>query len=418
MPSGRPARRARKRPARIHAPVWDADEVGLPPLDGVVPALGSFDRIGDASPLDIELRASEFLGHLGAGALDDSGPDEPDHEELLNGLVEVCLHHLEEEPPRVIIDFCWVIDAFDPGYVQWPLHDRLLAADLPGSPAWLMAVGNASITGAWTVGHETGDGYDVVVTARHPGAESDHVLAVYVDRTLGDLAKDLLVHSDASKFLELAHEDDAMVVTEITPSAAAATIDEALDATFEAGSIVPVSDTFASLFSIVEHYVAKLPADGEPLARPPESTPEEQSSLVDAFLRSDSGTVHAPDRAALSAAVEFVVAEVGGEADRWSPVVTHLVMAGWLPRADLDESSLARFGDLLRDFVPWVHGVRGWDDRYVADTLAIIDAVEGEVDEAQSGGRVEILEQAVAAGVDLDDEAALDAFLDEYLEDS
>lgn len=397
--------------------MWGADEVGLPPLDGVVPALASFDRIGDASPLDIELRASEFLGHLGAGSLAPPEPGEPDHEELLNGLVEVCLHHLDESPPRVVVDFCWVVDAFDPGYVQWPLHDRLLAADLPGSPAWLMAVGDAAITGAWTVGHETGDGYDVVITARHPGAESDHVLAVYVDRTLGDLAKDLLVHSDADKFLELAEDDPAMVVSEIDPATAAATIDEAVDATFAAGAIVPVSDTFAPLFSIVEHYVAKLPADGEPLARHAVSTAAEQSGLVDAFLRSEAGAVHAPDRDALSAAVEFVVDEVGGEADRWSPVVTHLVMAGWLPRADLDEPSLARFGDLLRDFVPWVHGLRGWEERYVADTLAIIDTVESEVDDAQGGGRVEILEQAVAAGVDLDDEAALDAFLDEYLED-
>ena len=91
-------------------------------------------------------------------------------------------------------------------------------------------------------------------------------------------------------------------------------------------------------------------------------------------------------------------------------------MAGWLPRADLDEGALTRFGGVLRDFVPWVHARRGWADRYVADTVAIIDAVEAEVDDAQSGGRVEILEQAVAAGVDLDDEEALDAFLDSYLE--
>lgn len=396
--------------------MWGPDEVGLPPLDGVVPALASFDRIGDASPLDIELRMSEFLGHLGAGSLAEPEIGEPDHEELLNGLVEVCLHHLDEAPPRVVVDFCWVVDAFDPGYVQWPLHDRLVGAELPGSPAWLHAVGEATITGASTVGHETGDGYDVVLTARHPGAESDHVLAVYVDRTLGDLAKDVLVHPDAAKFLELAHDDEAMIVTEITPATAAATIDEALDATFEAGAIVPVSDTFASLFSIVEHYVAKLPTDGSPLAPPDRSTPDEQAALVDAFLRSDAGAVHAPDRDVLLTAVEFVVDEVGGEADRWSPVVTHLVMAGWLPRADLDEPSLTRFGDLVRDFVPWVHALRGWDGRYVADTLAIVDAVEGEVDEAQSGGRVEILDQAVAAGVDLDDEAALDAFLDEYLD--
>lgn len=396
--------------------MWSADESGLPPLDGIVPALASFDRIGDASPLDIELRVSEFLGHLGAGSLAAPEPGEPDHEELLNGLIEVSLHHLAEAPPRVIVDFCWVLDAFDPGYVQWPLHDRLASGSVPAAPAWVMPVGRATPTGAFTVGHETGDGYDVVVTARHPGADGDHVLAVYVDRTLGGLAKDVLVHQDATRFLDLAHDDEAMVVTEIDLATAGATIDEALDATFEAGSIVPVSDTFVPLFSIVEHYVAKLPTDGTALSSPASWTAEDQADLVDVFLDSDAGARHRDDREALLAAVGFVVDEVGGEADRWSPVVVHLVMAGWLPRSELDDERLSRFGDLLRDFVPWVHERRGWGGRYVADTLAIIDKIEAEVDDAQSTGRVEILEQAVAAGVDLDDEEALDAFLDSYLD--
>ncbi len=407
----------RRRPPKIHAPVWPASEPGLPPLDGVVPALAGFDGVGDASPLDIEVRASEFLGHLGAGSLAELPPGEPDHEELLNGLIEVSLHHLDQSPPRVVIDFCWVIDAFDPGYVQWPLHERLQTSALPAAPGWLMAVGNAQVTGAWTVGHETGDGFDVVLTARHPGAAGDHVLAVYVDRTLGGLAKDLLVHADAERFLDLAAEDPAMVVSEVDLGVAAATIDEAIDATFEEGAIVPVSDTFSSLFSIVEHYVAKLPSGASALAVPAPTTPADQAALVDAFLVSESGAPHVGERDALLAAVAFVVDEVGGESDRWSPVVVHLVMAGWLPRADLDDGTLERFGDVLRSFVPWVHAERGWADRYVDDTVAIIDAVEAEVDDAQSSGRVEILEQAVAAGVDLDDEAALDAFLDAYLED-
>ncbi len=397
--------------------MWPADEPGLPPLEGIVPALGSFDRIGDASPLDIELRASEFLGHLGAGSLEALPPGEPDHEELLNGLIELSLHHLDESPPRVIVDFCWVIDALDPGYIQWPLHDRLQSDALPSVPVWLMAVGQATPTGAWSVGHESGDGFDVVITARHPGSPADHVLAVYIDRTLGGLAKDVLVHPDAEKFLDLAAADDAMIVTRLDLGTAGATIDEAIDATFEAGSIVPVSETFTPLLSIVEHYVAKLPTDGTAVVLPAPSTPAEQAALVDAFLASESGATHAADREALLAAVEFVVDEVGGEAARWSPVVVHLVLAGWLPRSDLDDAALERFGDLLRAFVPWVHVERGWADRYVADTIAIIDTVEHEVDDAQSSGRVEILDRAVAAGVDLDDEAALDAFLDEYLDD-
>ena len=113
-------------------------------------------------------------------------------------------------------------------------------------------------------------------------------------------------------------------------------------------------------------------------------------------------------------AVEFVVDELGGDPLRWSPVVVHLVAVGWLPLSLHDAEATARFPEVIRDFVPWAHGEQGWGDRYVADTLAVLDAVSDAGGEAV--GRVEVLEAAVEAGIDLDDEAALDAFLDDYLD--
>lgn len=418
--NGRSPNGRRNRPTRPPAQVWPDEEPGLPPLDGIIPALETFHQIGDAAPLDIELRVSAFLAELGAGSLADPEPGEPNDEELVNGLVEVCLHHLEANPPRVLLDFLWVLDAFDLGYLHWPLRERLESSPLPSSPAWARPVGQAAITGTHLVTHELRDGYDVAITARHPGAESDHVVAVYVDANLDGMAKDLLVHDDAAAFLRMSADEPGMAVVDIDPAVAAATIDEAIDKTLETGEVAPVADQFAPLFSIVEHYVAKLPSGGAPVAEPTPATEAEQADIIDRFLATPAGTSHAEVREVLLDAVEFVVDELGGDPLRWSPVVTHLVTVGWLPLSLHGPEVADRFRDALRDLIPWAHAEQSWEDRYLPDTLAVLDAAASDdplADEEQGSGRVEILEAAVAAGVDLDDEAALDAFLDEYLDE-
>jgi hypothetical protein len=399
------------------ARVWPEDEDGLPPLEGIVAALEGFTQVGDRSPLEIELQVSQFLGQLGAGTAPPA-LGEPDHEQLLNGIVELCLHHLEASPPRVVVDFLWVLDAFDPGWLQWPLRERLAAASLPARPAWAMDVGQAEVRAAHRVEHETGDGFDIALVARHRSAPHDHVVAVYVDRTLGGLATDLLVHDDAAEYLRLSEDADGMRIVDLDPGVAAATIDEAIDATLAAGVPAAVADGFSPQWAVVEHYVAKLPSDAEPLAPVPPATPEECEAVVDRFLASLDGMAHRRDRQTLLDAVGFVAEELGGDPLRWSAPVTQLILGGWLPLAGSDADGVERFPKVLRAFVPWAHREHGWGDRYLAEALEVVRAADaGELPGPSRGGQVEILEQAVAAGVDLDDEAALDAFLDDYLED-
>lgn len=406
------------------ARVWPDGEPGLAPLDGIVAALESFDHIGDAAPLDAEIRMSRFLAMLGAGGPPDETDDEPDHEELLNGIVEVCLQHLPHDPPRVVLDFLWVLDAMDLGWVHWPLRRSLAQSRYPSRPAWAMDVGQADIVATHRIAHETGDGFDLAIVARHRSAPTDHVVAVYLDRTLGGLATDLLVHGDADEYLRLADEEPGMTREPLDPGVAAATIDQAIDATFAAGVPAAVSDEFAALWAVTEHYLAKLPPGGAPLPDPPVASPEECAAVVDRFLDGFAGMAHRRDRDVLLAAVEFVAEDLGGDPLRWTAPVTQLVVAGWLPLSGLDEDVAARFPHVLRAFVPWAHHQQGWGDRYLADALAALDrgtalgAGDGPGSGEATTGRVDILEQAVAAGVDLDDEAQLDAFLDRYLDES
>jgi hypothetical protein len=397
--------------------VWPEDESGLPPIEGVVAALEGFTGVGDRSPLEIEVLLSEFLSQLGAGA-GPPDPGEPDHEELLNGIVELCLHHLEASPPRVVLDFLWVLDAFDPGWVQWPLRERLASSPLPARPAWAMDVGQAEIVAAHRVEHETGDGFDVALLARHRSAERDHVVAVYVDRTLGGLATDLLVHDDAEEYLRLSREAPGMVLDDLDVAVAAATIDEAVDATFAAGVPAAVADGFGPQWAVVDHYVGKCPPGAAPLPEPDPMPVADREALVDRFLAGIDGLSFSRDREVLLEAVGFVAEELGGDPLRWSAAVTQLVLGGWLPLAGLEPEAAERLPRVLRAFVPWAHRERGWGDRYLDEALAVVKAAEaGELPGPTPAGQVEILEQAVAAGVDLDDPAALDAFLDHYLDD-
>lgn len=244
---------------RVPPRVWPAEERGLPPIEGVVAALGGFVGIGDASPLEIELEISAFLGELGAGAVGEPDLDDHEHEDLINGVVEVCLHHLDEQPPRVVLDFCWVLDAFGLGYLHWPLHDRLGLAQLPQAPAWAAAVGRAEITGARLITYDTEDAREVVLLARHPTAPNDHVVAVSVEPGAdgrGGMASDLLVHADADDFFRIVEEDPDMIVAELEADEAADMIDAAIDAAFAAGG-EGVSDRFPARYSVLEHYLAK-----------------------------------------------------------------------------------------------------------------------------------------------------------------
>lgn len=394
--------------------MWPEGEEGLPPLDGVVAAIGGFVGVGDRSPLDIELLVSDFFAQLGAGQRPPP-PGEPDHVELLNGVVELCLHHLDRSPPRVVLDFLWVLDAFDPRWVHWPLHQRLEGSALPSRPAWAMDVGQAELRTAHVVSHETGDGVDIALVARHRSAGRDHVVAVYLDRTFGGLATDVLVHHDAEEYVRMSAGAPGMQVEEVDPARAAATIDVAIAATFAAGVPPAVADGFASRWGVVEQLIARVPT-AEPLPGPVVASPEEQAEVVDRFLAGLDGTAARRDRDVLLEAVGFVAEELGGDPLRWSPAVTQLVLGGWLPFAVDDAHVAARFAQVLRAFVPWAQRERGWGDRYRDATLEAIDAVEAG-DGPSGGGRVEILERALAEGVDLDDEEALDAFLDRYLDD-
>ncbi len=410
------------------ARVWPEQAPELPPIDGVLAAIEGFADVADVGPLDAELRVSQFLAALGAGDVPPP-PGEPDHVELLDGIVELLLHHLDADDglPKVALDFLWVLDAFDPGWLTWPLRDRLRASRYPNRPAWAGDVGQAEVVGAHVIEHETGDGFDVAVVARHRSAERDHVLAVYVDRTLGSLATDLLVHDDADEYLGLADDEAGMARTEIDPGVAAATIDAAVDRTFDAGVPDAVAAGFSARWALQEHLLAKLPAGGSPLPAPPVATPEEVEAEVDAFLASLDGIRHRADREVLVEAASFVAEELGGDPLRFTAPVTQLVARGWLPLSGQEPEVEERFVDVLRAFVPWAHRRRGWGDRYLAEVRAVLDPEPdaGAGDPALAGGSptpvrapgVEVLERAVAEGVDLDDEAALDAFLDRYLDE-
>ena len=99
-----------------------------------------------------------------------------------------------------------------------------------------------------------------------------------------------------------------MHITDLDPGVAAATIDEAIDATLRAGVPAAVADGFSPQWAVVDHYLAKVLSDAEPLAPVAPATPEECEAVVDRFLAGLDGMAHARDRQTLVDAVGFVAA--------------------------------------------------------------------------------------------------------------
>jgi hypothetical protein len=132
---------------------------------------------------------------------------------------------------------------------------------------------------------------------------------------------------------------------------------------------------------LITHYIEALPQGFELPEREPLAD-EERDAAVDAFLESPQGQalVASPDFADEAVAREVVQAIVvtahdllNGRPLRLTPQSTSLLGLA-LQGSDLDDQRRALLPAALRAFVPYAHEANGWGDRFLAETLAAIDA--------------------------------------------
>jgi hypothetical protein len=247
-------------------------------------------------------------------------------------------------------------------------------------PRWVNYAGRAVVEQAYMYEYELGDTYTVNLICRYPRAEGQHELVAFIDANFGWFV-------DIGAFGKASPIDDDLVDVrrrEISLDEARAHIERAIGF---APALMdhPDAAKIVARLRLITHYIEALPQGFELPEREPLAD-EQRDAGVDAFLESPEGQalVASPDFADEAVAREVVQAIVvtahdllNGRPLRLTPQSTSLLGLA-LQGSDLDDRRRALLPAALRAFVPYAHEANGWGDRFLADTLAAIDADQFE----------------------------------------
>ena len=291
------------------------------------------------------------------------------------------------------------------------------------APEWVEQIGESEIVGAAVISEAVfDDACTVLLESRHPGGETMAV-GVLIDRTLGGLAKDVLLAESIEQVAgsigrHSAEEEAELELERVEPGVAAGLIRSAIartDMTWDP----PVADDFWPGRALALLRVDQTPGVVEPPV-PSELSVAERDRLRDEFLASPEGREFAPDGDAawvVSVAIDFCAGYTGGDPLRWSPVVVELFMSDWVPRKVLATPEL--LACLPRALDAWVRFAarrRGIPEWAASETRGSIgdweqEMVEAALDPAVGGPSKQFLLAAKAAGVDLEDGQAVGTFI-------
>jgi hypothetical protein len=348
------------------------------------------------------------------------------------------------------------------------------ARSIADGPQWIESLGRVRVTGGYAYGDRYGDQTSYLATYAYQDERvggPDHGVLVLVDHNLGTAQEVLLVTPVAESLAALregvASDPEAMTwMAELDPAAVRAAATAYLRATDLAEQTPPESLAanralaLARLAILPEPAAPEPPAPGPPAPGPAASQPAaagEPAGDGAAAGEPAAAGVPAGDGAAAGVPVadaglvaEFLAAPEAGLAGlagatgprqdtvsyclglvvdfatnrgdplRWSPRAVRTFLTEWVhQRALLDADDAAALPDVLAAWVTWAGHRIGLPETAIRRTFAEIGAVRPEfVRLCATGERQSPAAQAmarlVAEGVDLADEAAVEAWLRAY----
>ncbi|MFI7606987.1 hypothetical protein ACIBTV_17855 [Micromonospora sp. NPDC049366] len=305
----------------------------------------------------------------------------------------------------------------------------------PGSqaPAWSGQLGRVHLTGTWAYGDVYGDQTSYLATFAYDEAAGgpEHALVALVDHNIG-ITKDVFVGGPAERILDQVRQmcsaDDLTWFRTEDPGRMRAEVDRHLLITDDLGEL-PDEGSLATDRALVGARLALLPTAAVPLAAVP--TPlsaTDRTDLVRRFLAAPEAVqagldaVDGPELASLHFCISLLLdhSATFPDADplRWSPAVAGLFLLDWVHRrAVLDMDDAAMLPRVLRAWVRYAGRRRGLPEAAVEQTAAAVDEMVPEFARLYSTGErrspaTAAVAQLMADGVDPDDPAALDAWIE------
>ena len=301
---------------------------------------------------------------------------------------------------------------------------RMASCGIP-RPRWADVVGKPDCTRVVTVTDVFDDQTSYHFTFAYPGREPHLVLALY-DENLGGIIKDILVgtpNDDNDPMIRFADEP-GVVIREIDPVEAAAQVLDAL----------AVGDLFidndwgddfrygrALLLSRVLHL---LPDDEDDLLDDELDDEPLADDARDALIAEFLASPFSPGLLEATAIVDHCLVERcdfgDGDPLRWSPTVVELFMLDFLPsKVTLSEAELDALPEVLTSWVRFALTKRGLEEQFVAEAAEVVDELTAEfreamIDERNFGPGKSMLLALQADGVDITDQAAVEAWLADF----
>jgi hypothetical protein len=376
--------------------------------------------------LDAEMFASWLVSmwSLGPGAMIGADP-----EEEIGLRVVAALERSRDEPAVAVLRALEAVAAERTAAASGTAADRLAAAGV-AEPIWRDGLGAARARRALIMRDTVfDDAANVVVEFERPGG-SPYVVGVLIDHNLGGIAKDLLIGPSldalteaVSRAPEEVTRSGALRFEEIELAEAAALCREALWRT-EHTLDPPVGDDFDYERAAVAAHLRALPDTGATRERE-EIGAGERQAVLDGFLASPEGEA-LRDRAdsidLATLAIDYCADYLEGEGRplRWSPTVVELFMTWFLPRKVVRERDF--FAVTAREVPAWIRyagRARGIPPSAIEEAVSAVAQFHDEMLEQVSDEAAWSLGKALAtaaheAGVDLSDEASIEAFVAAY----
>ncbi|MBV9422558.1 MAG: hypothetical protein JOZ98_06590 [Solirubrobacterales bacterium] len=295
-------------------------------------------------------------------------------------------------------------------------------------PPWAAQLGHAEpVATELTYEEAFDDGVSVLIEFAPPDGER-HTLGIYIDHNLGGLVKDAFLAGPLdevrSKLSSQAHNGVGLALRKLEPAEARARIEAGLymlDHTYDA----PVDDDVHALRGLIDGRIRRLPDGFELPEEYEEMSVEERERLHAEFLASPEGQHWRGDAGAedvVETAIWFGADYNHGGPLRWSVVVVEIFMTSWLPRKVTREPVFfERVTEVLPDWVRYAGRVRGVPAEPLSEASQAVELFQDEMLEAVNdphawGPAKTFAVAAQAAGVDLTDPDALNAFVEKYNE--
>lgn len=341
------------------------------------------------------------------------------------------LHVVEADPERLYGDSLVRLARQNPGPEALACVSALAAVAAPSvarkarqavdhvlrrgvrAPSWAARLHTVRVVGAWTAGDPYGDQEAVLLAFAHDGMQP-HTFQLLVDHNFGGMVKDgFLTATPLEQVLDEWHPSEAWVFRAVDPADAASKVrrglrvrDHCLD--------VPESRSLQDCRILLDSRLRLFPqrsVDSQPLA------PATRDALVEAFFSSPEATECRDEGRLVNLLLDYRCDFCGEDPLRWSPTVVLLFLLDWLPRkVTLPPDAILRVPAVLSAWVSFAGKRRQLPAHLIAEIVATIDEVEDDYldavkDPANFGPAKAAVGAMLKDGVDVTDEAAVDAWL-------